>query len=62
MSLAKYLIYKGVVKKPSVSDMPHKGKRKSEDKEICPYAEKLENGEGEDIIRAMTKKKNQKPY
>lgn len=62
MSLAKYLIHKGIVKKPSQNDLPHKGKRKSEDKEISEVAEQIETGEGEEKIRAMVAKMHQKPY
>lgn len=37
MSLAKYLVYKGIVKEPKASDIPHKGKSKSDENGICDY-------------------------
>jgi len=62
MSLAKYLMKKGIVKSPSQSDLPHKGKEKSEDKEISEYAESIEDGEGKEKLDAMIRKMRQKPY
>ena len=62
MSLEKYLKKKGIVKSPSQADMPHKGKQKSEDKEICDYAEEIETSEGKEKLDAMIKKMRQKPY
>lgn len=62
MSLAAYLIHKGIVRKPTENEMPHKGKKKSEQKEISEMAESIESGEGKEKIDAMTRKMKQRPY
>lgn len=62
MSLEKYLKKKGIVRTPSQSDLPHKGKEKSEDKEISEVGEAIETSEGKEKLDAMIKKMRQKPY